>query len=466
MRVKELLSQHKKAVIGAGVALVVGALAIFFGLKLFGGGTAGDAVYVQKVSDVNAASGSATANRYAGVTEAQKVEKIELANGETIKQVFVKKGDHVKKGDPLFEYDNSLSEIKVQQAELEIEQLNTTIENDSGQIKELEQARSSSDDALAISAEIQELQAEIAQANYDLKLKETELKKLREAATDPKVAAPIDGTIQTMDMSRVGEASPSTPSEDGEDMGVPEDMEGSGESTTFMTILADGNLRIRCKVSEQNIHEVSADVPVIVRSRVDTNITWGGTVSSVESQPTQDGSEGMGESDDLAASNYNFYISLDESDGLMLGQHVTVEIDYGQDATKEGIWLDEGWVVHDNGAAYVWATSREGGSLEQRTVMIGETDEDLGLVQIIQGLEDGDYLAWPDEGCRKGAPTTTEFVMYDEGEDVVADPKMTEDVQMDEGLEMEEDYSTDEAGDMAVDESSIEAEATDGGEGA
>jgi HlyD family secretion protein len=233
-----------------------------------------------------------------------------------------------------------------------------------------------------------------------------------------------------------------------------------------MTILADGNLRIRCKVSEQNIHEVSADVPVIVRSRVDTNITWGGTVSSVESQPTQDGSEGMGESDDLAASNYNFYISLDESDGLMLGQHVTVEIDYGQDATKEGIWLDEGWVVHDNGAAYVWATSREGGSLEQRTVMIGETDEDLGLVQIIQGLEDGDYLAWPDEGCRKGAPTTTEFVMYDEGEDVVADPKMTEDVQMDEGLEMEEDYSTDEAGDMAVDESSIEAEATDGGEGA
>jgi HlyD family secretion protein len=219
-------------------------------------------------------------------------------------------------------------------------------------------------------------------------------------------------------------------------------------------------------VSEQNIHEVSADVPVIVRSRVDTNITWGGTVSSVESQPTQDGSEGMGESDDLAASNYNFYISLDESDGLMLGQHVTVEIDYGQDATKEGIWLDEGWVVHDNGAAYVWATSREGGSLEQRTVMIGETDEDLGLVQIIQGLEDGDYLAWPDEGCRKGAPTTTEFVMYDEGEDVVADPKMTEDVQMDEGLEMEEDYSTDEAGDMAVDESSIEAETTDGGEGA
>ena len=221
MRVKELLSQHKKVVIGAGVALVVAALAIFFGLKLFGGGTAGDAVYVQKVSDVNAASGSATANRYAGVTEAQKVEKIELANGETIKQVFVKKGDHVKKGDPLFEYDNSLSEIKVQQAELEIEQLNTTIENDSGQIKELEQARSSSDDALAISAEIQELQAEIAQANYDLKLKETELKKLREAATDPKVAAPIDGTIQTMDMSRVGEASPSTPPEDGEDMGVP-----------------------------------------------------------------------------------------------------------------------------------------------------------------------------------------------------------------------------------------------------
>jgi hypothetical protein len=98
--------------------------------------------------------------------------------------------------------------------------------------------------------------------------------------------------------------------------------------------------------------------------------------------------------------------------------------------------------------------------------MIGETDEDLCLVQIVQGLEDGDYLAWPDEGCRKGAPTTTEFVVYDEGEEVVDDPKMTEDVQMDESLEVETDYSTDEAGEMAVVESSIEGETTDGEEGA
>ena len=471
MRGIELLSQHRKAVIGVVIALLA-ALAIFFGLRLFGGGAASDAVYVQKVSNVNAAAGNATANRYAGVTEAQKVEKIELSSGETVKQVFVKKGDHVKKGEALFEYDNSLSEIKVQQAELEIEQLNTTIEDNTGQIQELEKARSSSDDPLGISAEIQELQASIAQARYDLKLKETELKKLKEAVTDPKVTAPIDGTIQTMDMSKVGGGSAEMPSDDEGEYGDPEDMGGEGESSTFMTILADGNLRIRCKVSEQNIHEVSTDTPVIVRSRVDANITWKGTVSSVESQPTEGDSEGMGESDDLTASNYNFYITLDKSDGLMLGQHVTVEIDYGQDAAKEGIWLDEGWVVHDNGAAYVWATDHEGGSLDQRSIMIGETDENLGLVQIVKGLEDSDYLAWPDESCHKGAGTTTEFVVSDEGEemseDIGAEEGLVanEGIETSEGLEMEEDYSTDEAGSMAVDESALEAEATDAGEGA
>lgn len=473
MRVTELLSQHRKAVIGAAVALVVAALAIFFGLRLFGGGAAGDAVYVQKVSDVNAASGNAAANRYAGVTEAQKVEKIELASGETIKQVFVKKGDHVKRGEVLFEYDNSLSEIKVQQAELEIEQLNTTIENDNGQIKELEQARSSSDDALGISAEIQELQAEIAQARYDLKLKETELKKLREAVTDPKVTAPIDGTIQTLDTSRVGGSGTDLSSDGDEGFGDPEDIGEDGEKTTFMTILADGNLRIRCKVSEQNIHEVSADVPVIVRSRVDTSVTWRGTVTSVESQPTQDGNEDVGDdSEDLTASNYNFYINLDQSDGLMLGQHVTVEIDYGQDEAKEGIWLDEGWIVHDNGAAYVWATGREGGSLEQRSIVIGETDEDLGMVQIIKGLEDSDYLAWPDESCRKGAATTTELVVTDEGEDMAEELGMDEgletgeSLETEEGLETEEEYTIDEAGDIAVEEAAIAAEMSNSEEGA
>jgi HlyD family secretion protein len=469
MRVKELLSQHRKAVIGTAVALLAVACAVFFGLRALGGGDGGDAVYVQKVSNVNAAGG-ATTNRYAGVTEAQKVEKIDLSSGETIKQVYVNKGDHVKKGDPLFEYDNSLSEIKVQQAELEIEQLNTTIENDTGQIGELEKARSSSDDPLAISAEIQELQAAIAQAKYDLKLKETELKKLREAVTDPKATAPIDGTIQTINTSMIGGGNADMSSGEGEDASSLEAMAGAGESTTFMTILADGNLRIRCKVSEQNIYEVSTGTPVIVRSRVDDNISWHGTISSVESQPTQDGDEGMGDMGDMGdttASNYNFYISLDESDGLMLGQHVTVEMDFGQDTAKEGIWLDEGWIIHDNGAAYVWATSKEGGSLEQRSVMLGETDENLGLVQIVQGLENTDYIAWPDESCRKGASTTTELVIPDEGEEMPDGGEVMPDDAEDLDMELEMSEGA-EAGDTAVAESALEgeAEAADGGEGA
>ena len=40
------------------------------------------------------------------------------------------------------------------------------------------------------------------------------------------------------------------------------------------------------------------------------------------------------------ATKYPFYISLDSTDGLMLGQHVYVEADYGQGDVKEGLWLD------------------------------------------------------------------------------------------------------------------------------
>ena len=36
-----------------------------------------------------------------------------------------------------------------------------------------------------------------------------------------------------------------------------------------------------------------------------------------------------------------FYVNLDSSEGLMLGQHVYIEPDEGQDEKKSGIWLND-----------------------------------------------------------------------------------------------------------------------------
>ena len=46
-----------------------------------------------------------------------------------------------------------------------------------------------------------------------------------------------------------------------------------------------------------------------------------------------------GGSDVSTASKYPFYVTLDSSDGLLMGQHVYIEPDHGQGQRQEGIHL-------------------------------------------------------------------------------------------------------------------------------
>lgn len=122
-------------------------------------------------------------------------------------------------------------------------------------------------------------------------------------------------------------------------------------------------------------------------------------------------------------SSYPFYVKLESSENLMLGQHVYVEVDTGDQTEKEGLWISF-WYVNDlNSKPFVWADNGKG-KLEKRTVEVGEIDEFSGLVQILGGLTGEDHITWPEEGLEEGMPTvvTTDGTMgqsnpaYDEME--------------------------------------------------
>lgn len=68
---------------------------------------------------------------------------------------------------------------------------------------------------------------------------------------------------------------------------------------------------------------------------------------------------------------------------MLLGQHVYIELDEGQDdQQKEGIWLYSNYVVQDDSGAYVWAANDKK-RLEKRYVELGEYDEDLAEYEIL-----------------------------------------------------------------------------------
>ena len=410
---KEQLIENKKWVVAACAAvLVVVALLVFFLTRLAGVGA--NEVYVQPVSNVNLASGG-YANRYSGVVESQKTQKVTFDTSRRLGEVKVEVGDHVERGDVLFTYDTEATELQIQQVQIEIERLETTIANNTSQISDLQgmMSSASSEDRLAYSAQIQELQAATAQAEYDKKMKTAELERLQASVEDPSVRAEISGTVESIAEIQQGPGS--------DEGGAP----GGAGDEAFMTILADGDFRIRGKVSEQNIYDISVGDSVIVRSRVDENTYWQGTISSIETKPEggdDDMDMGMGQGE--GASNYAFLVSLDSVEGLMLGQHVTIEVDYGQGVPRSGIWLDGGWIMtEDDGTTFVWATGPGGGRLERREVALGSYDADLGEYEIVSGLSASDMIAWPDSDCVAGAPTTTIAQDYEEAEEMAAEPE-------------------------------------------
>lgn len=424
---------RKRGIIITVVVIAAAAVAAWFGYRWFkdhfGTASEEEAVFVQRVSAVNSA-GEGAVNRYSGVIENQKTEKVTFDSSRTLDELFVEVGGWVQEGDKLFSYSTESVSIDIQQKELEIERLNTTISNDNEQITKLtaEMEKAASADKVEFSAQILELQAEIAQTQYDIRTTQAEIEKMKASIENCEVYAPMTGTVIFI--------ADSTEAIQG---GSPYD-DPSGDSDAFIKILADGQYRVKAKISEQTIAEIYEGERVIVRSRVNADDVWGGTVSVIDTQPetnTTDMYYGSGE----GASDYDFYIDLDSVDGLMLGQHVIVEPDLGQDQLPEGIYLSSGWLVTEDGSTWCWASSSADGRLEKRTVETGEYIEDLDVWEIKGGLAKTDYLAWPDDSCREGAPVTTSQTI-ETGPGVTQEMHPETDINTDMGM-YEADIDTD-----------------------
>ena len=175
-----------------------------------------------------------------------------------------------------------------------------------------------------------------------------------------------------------------------------------------------GEFRIKGKINEQHIAVITAGQSVIIRSRIDETKTWSGTVSKIDTEPAANNNEQYGmygpEDSSSRATQYPFYISLDKTDGLMLGQHVFIEPDYGQNKSnpQEGLWLDSFYIMTDeDGSSYVWVSEK--GKLKKRTVELGETDDEKMTVEIKDGLTNDDYIAWPDDTLKEGTKTVSDM---------------------------------------------------------
>lgn len=369
------------------VILVAGGIFAVSRMAKHGNEDGNAGVPVISVSTLSGADAVAS-NRFTGMVETQKKKNITLDSDKTVKKVLVTEGSKVKEGDPLFTYDTEKTELEISKKELEKEKLKLSIENLKEQIeqlqKQLNEGNLTSTDRMTMNAQVLEHQTSVAQSEYDQKTLDSEIARMKASVKNSSVKSPITGTVEKI--------------EDPATMTDP--------TAAFMTITADGDFRVKGKLSEQSIGIIYEGLEMVIRSRVDDTQTWKGVVTAIETKEEKEEDAGIGGMPGgETASEYAFYVTLDSIDGLMLGQHVTLEPDFGE--TMEGLVLPVGYISYgEDGNAYVYAVSKPGDKLEKRSVELGEMYEEQGMVQILSGLTESEYVAWPDnEDCVEGAAT-------------------------------------------------------------
>lgn len=390
--------KKKKVIIGIGVILIAAAAGV--GVKyakdngyISTGSTTEDSVYVDSVEKILNPSVGGITQRYSGVIEPQKTWSIEASSEQKIAEIYVEEGDQVKVGQDLFTYDTTEAEESLVEAEIELDRLESDIETSKTQIetmkKELEKI-TEQDERLEYTNLIQTKENSLKKSEYDLKKQQVSLEQLKSSIANSTVQSEMDGVVKTINEEVTSDNYYSYSSDD---------------DNSFMTILAIGNYRVKGTVNEQNRGDIVEGTPVIVHSRVNEDDIWSGTMGSLDTENTAKNSNdyySYYSSSDNSSSNYNFYVDLEDSEGLILGQHVYIEIDNGQYSHTDGLWLYSYYIMRDDaGDAYVWAADSKD-RIEKRIVTLGEYDAELSQYEILDGLTAEDYIAFPHASILEG----------------------------------------------------------------
>ena len=350
----------------------------------------GEKVYVPVVRVDSLTAAALAADQFAGMVVSDSSVTVTSESGKKVKELLVKEGDKVTLGQKLFSYDSDELELALDKQELDLDRLEAELKEIKAQIKEVqaELKKAKDDTKTQLNIQLRQLETELTQATYDQEEMKTEIAYTKKMLKNIDVKSPIDGTIRTINADN------------------PEE---------YIVIQQAGAYRVKGMLNEMSMGMgLMEGSPVEIVSRLDPNLIWKGTVETVDYENAEQNSyDAMyyGNTGNLnTASSYPFYVALESTDGLLLGQHVYIRMAVPTPEDPEAVFVPENYlmdVLYDMETgittATVWAVSTEG-TLEKRTVTLGEYDMTTGCYQILEGLDQWDFIADPSNpDCKEGA---------------------------------------------------------------
>ncbi len=342
--------------------------------------------YVQSVADITGMGNVGGSALYRGIVEAKDVIEVNPQSDMRILKCYVETGMKVKEGDPLFAYD--VEDLKLQHAQLliDITGLENGLRTNREQLetlnKKLERAKESQ--IYELKLQIQTLELDIRKSEYDLKDKQQKAADMQSLIDASIVYSPVTGTVRS-----VRDEAQDNP------FGYYD-----SQNNAYISIVAGTDYCVKGTVDEQTVRMLYEGMPVLVRSRVD-DATYPGTIYKINTDSTESSQQmyyGMDGGD--SASKYAFYVELASVDGLMIGQHVFIDLNANESGSDVPM-LPASFVMQENGRYYVWAANGKN-RIEKREVRLGAYDEATESYPIEGGLSLKDRIAFPDDTIEAG----------------------------------------------------------------
>ncbi len=381
-------------------------LGVLSGCAEGGSAANGQPASVETVASIVSAGSVGLADRYAGVVAAGETAKVKRDGNKTVLETYVKEGDMVDEGEPLFAYDVEKMQLDLDELYLKKADYENTIASANAEIEELKRQRDEAkdEDKLSYTLQIDSRGADIRAAQYNMSVNDRDIASMEASLEHTEVTSPIAGRVMSVDETG------------GSSNGYYSDPDQSASAgVDYITVTDVTRMRIQGNISEMNAYALTEGMEMTVRSRIDPDQTWHGTLTSIDwDNPVQNDNNDSGvvyvsssssEDDGMTtASKYPFYIELDSTEGLLMGQHVYIEPYTGEEEKPAGPMLPGYYIVQDDGDPYVWADNGKG-KLEKRTVTLGQYDEMNDAYEITEGLTLTDYIAFPEESLTEGQVT-------------------------------------------------------------
>ncbi|SCZ78539.1 efflux RND transporter periplasmic adaptor subunit [Pseudobutyrivibrio xylanivorans] len=392
----------KKIVIFLIVAAIVagGAFAVLKSGLIGGDSAVSDSsseIYVMSLSEIMGENSSYSSDVFMGIVEGQESTSVTKSSDRELDQVFVSEGDTVSVGTPLFSYKSDSLEAENVQYNFSIESENISINETNRNIEkltnDLAKIKGQSDEDKEkredLANQIEGLKTDIAISQNSIAQTKAKIEENIKKINNATVASTVDGIITK----------------------IADDTNPYTSDGTFITILASKEMRVKGQINEQNVWSINVDEPVTLRSRVEKDKTWSGTITKIDTESKQDENSdnlyGGGSSED-SSTKYPFYITLDSSEGLMMGQHLYIEL--GQTGAPEmdfsdGTYLYDYYIAYDEeGNPFVWADKN--GKLVKQSIELGDYHEEQ-MVYSVSGIDKDTKIAYPMEDLTEGMKTVS-----------------------------------------------------------